>query len=74
MAVGGGFVKRGLRACAAFATAGSMTSESPPTPARTKAERQARLAEQLRANLHRRKAQARAIGGAAPAKTDLPKS
>ena len=43
-----------------------------------KADRQARLAEQLRANLRRRKAQARAIDAAGdaalPAKTDLPKS
>ena len=43
-----------------------------------KADRQARLAEQLRANLRRRKAQARALvaaGDAAAApKTDLPKS
>jgi hypothetical protein len=43
-----------------------------------KVDRQARLAEQLRANLHRRKAQARAMDAGSdavgPAKTDLPKS
>jgi len=74
MAVGGGFVKRGLRRCAAFATAGLMTTDAPPTAGSGKAERQARLAEQLRANLHRRKAQARATGAGAVTKTDLPKS
>ena len=55
-----------------------MTSKVPSE----KVDRQARLAEQLRANLRRRKAQARALGAAAEAagnatvapKTDLPKS
>jgi hypothetical protein len=51
-----------------------MTTPAYPPPAGSKAERQARLAEQLRANLRRRKAQARAIDAAVPAKTDLPKS
>ena len=50
-----------------------MTDQATHASAAAKAERQARLAEQLRANLHRRKAQARAIDAAAPAKTDLPK-
>ncbi|WP_197411035.1 hypothetical protein [Novosphingobium sp. FSW06-99] len=50
-----------------------MTTREPPSPATGKADRQARLAEQLRANLRRRKAQARAIDAAAPPKTDLPK-
>ncbi len=45
--------------------------QSPPKPASDKAER---LAEQLRANLRRRKTQARAIAEAASPKTDLPKS
>jgi hypothetical protein len=43
-------------------------------PPNHKQDRQARLAEQLRANLRRRKAQARAIDAAEPPKTDLPKT
>jgi len=50
-----------------------MNDPAPPKPASTRAERQARLAEQLRANLHRRKAQARALDGAKPATSPLPK-
>ncbi len=73
LAVGGGFVKRGLHWRVPFVTAGAMTTREPPSPATGKADRQARLAEQLRANLRRRKAQARAIDAAAPPKTDLPK-
>ncbi|WP_169719700.1 hypothetical protein [Novosphingobium acidiphilum] len=42
----------------------------PASPTAAKAERQARLAEQLRANLRRRKAQARAMEAAAPPETD----
>jgi hypothetical protein len=53
-----------------------MTQSVPPPPG-PKDDRQARLAEQLRANLHRRKAQARAVAAQEPAgdapKTDLPK-
>jgi len=49
----------------------------PPMPTSAKDDRQTRLAEQLRANLHRRKAQARgvaAVDGAGDLpKTDLPK-
>jgi len=52
-----------------------MTQSVPPSSA--KDDRQARLAEQLRANLHRRKAQARAVAAGETAaevpKTDLPK-
>ena len=73
MAAGGGFVKRGLLARAAFATAGPMTKSVPPPGSTHKDNRQARLAEQLRANLRRRKAQARALDAAARPKTDLPK-
>jgi len=51
-----------------------MTDRVPPPPAKDKQDRQARLAEQLRANLRRRKVQARAIDAAAAQKTDLPKS
>lgn len=47
-----------------------MTSKVPGE----KDDRQARLAEQLRANLRRRKAQARALDAVSAAKTDLPKS
>jgi hypothetical protein len=47
-----------------------MTMSAP----RDKPDRQARLAEQLRANLRRRKAQARALDAAVSPKTDLPKS
>ncbi len=58
-----------------------MTERVPPQTSDSKADRQARLAEQLRANLYRRKAQARALAaphsGDQPAvdapKTDLPK-
>jgi hypothetical protein len=46
-------------------------TERSPSPAD---ERAARLAEQLRANLHRRKAQARAIAAGQADKSDLPKS
>ena len=74
MAAGGRFVKRGLRKRAAFVTSSAMTDPVSPPAASSKAERQARLAEQLRANLRRRKAQARAMDAAAPGKTDLPKS
>jgi len=74
LAAGGGFVKRGLLARAAFATAGPMTKSVPPPGSTHKDNRQARLAEQLRANLHRRKAQARALAGTETAKTDLPKT
>jgi hypothetical protein len=52
-----------------------MTERVPTDPGGSKDERQARLAEQLRANLHRRKAQARAMATPAPcANTDLSKS
>jgi hypothetical protein len=58
-----------------------MTERVLPQTSDSKADRQARLAEQLRANLHRRKAQARALAaptlGEQPApdapKTNLPK-
>ena len=56
-----------------------MTDHVPPpsAPAGAKSERQARLAEQLRANLHRRKAQSRALAAGEAAgeadKTDLSK-
>jgi hypothetical protein len=63
-----------LQARAAFATADRMTERVPPPPATDKQDRQARLAEQLRANLRRRKVQARALDAAASPKTDLPKS
>jgi len=74
LAVGGVFVKQGLRAQTAFATAGGMTMRVPPLPTTDKQDRQTRLAEQLRANLRRRKVQARALDAAALPKTDLPKS
>jgi hypothetical protein len=51
-----------------------MTKSVPPPGSTHKDNRQARLAEQLRANLHRRKAQARALAGTETAKTDLPKT
>ena len=68
LAAGVRIVKRGLRKRAAFVTSTAMTDPASPTAA--KAERQARLAEQLRANLRRRKAQARAMEAAAPPETD----
>ncbi|WP_420381275.1 hypothetical protein [Novosphingobium sp.] len=49
-------------------------TQSPPD---AKTDRQARLAEQLRANLHRRKAQARAVAAedrAGEPGADLPKT
>ena len=73
LAAGRHLVKQGLRKRSAFVTSAGMTDHAPHASAAAKAERQARLAEQLRANLHRRKAQARAIDAAAPTKTDLPK-
>jgi hypothetical protein len=77
LAAGRHLVKQGLRKRSAFVTSAGMTDQAPDqathASAAAKAERQARLAEQLRANLHRRKAQARSIDAAAPAKTDLPK-
>jgi hypothetical protein len=72
--VAGRVVKQGLRRRPAFVTSAAMTDDASPPPADARAARQARLAEQLRANLRRRKAQARATGAAAPGKTDLPKS
>jgi len=51
-----------------------MTMRVPPLPTTDKQDRQTRLAEQLRANLRRRKVQARALDAAALPKTDLPKS
>jgi hypothetical protein len=78
LAVGTGFVKRGLLARAAFGTAWGMTQSVPPPGTAKKDVRQARLAEQLRANLHRRKAQARALAATGSEdespKTDLSKS
>ena len=51
-----------------------MTERISPATAMARAERAARLAQQLRANLHRRKAQARALQAGEAATSDLPKS
>ncbi|MEY2944084.1 MAG: hypothetical protein RLY97_2098 [Pseudomonadota bacterium] len=53
LAVGGMFVKRGVEICAFSRQNSNVTDPNQPD------QRKARLAAQLRANLHRRKAQAR---------------
>jgi len=63
-----------LRLRASFATSLGMTERISPATAMARAERAARLAQQLRANLHRRKAQARALQVGEAATSDLPKS
>ena len=49
-----------------------MTERVPPPSGSSKDEKQARLAEHLRANLHRRKAQARAMALPDPGSVPVP--
>jgi hypothetical protein len=50
-----------------------MTEQKPPPRPSTADDRAARLAEQLRANLRKRKAQARGVDGSSEGKPDAKK-